>query len=63
VPIELVEQEPSKTNLYEHSKIAFISNRDGNREIYVMNTDGSEQKRLTDNPASDNNPCWSPFKR
>ena len=34
-------------------KIAFISNRDGNHEIYVMNSDGSEQQRLTNNPAHD----------
>ena len=26
-----------------HSKIVFCSNRDGNREIYVMNSDGSEK--------------------
>ena len=32
-------------------KIAFISNRDGNDEIYVMNADGSNQTRLTNNPA------------
>ena len=31
-------------------KIAFVSRRDGNDEIYVMNADGSEQKRLTNTP-------------
>jgi hypothetical protein len=40
-------------------KIAFESARDGNLEIYVMNADGSEQTRLTDNPASDSDPTWS----
>src|SRR5262249_28599020 len=40
--------------------IAFVSNRDGNDEIYVMNGDGSAQKRLTDNPANDESPAWSP---
>lgn len=40
--------------------IAFWSNRDGNQEIYVMNVDGTGQRRLTDNPASDANPAWSP---
>lgn len=46
-------------------KIAFKSNRDdptgkGNYEIYVMNVDGSDVKRLTNNPAHDQGPSWSP---
>ncbi len=41
-------------------KIAFVSYRDGNNEIYVMNPDGSEQKRLTNNPGRDLYPSWSP---
>ena len=39
--------------------IAFTSDRDGNREIYVMNAqDGSNQTRLTDNAASDGLAEW-----
>ncbi len=41
------------------SRIAFTSNRDGNDEIYVMNADGSNQTRLTNNPFSDSRPTWS----
>ena len=41
-------------------EIAFESERDGNREIYVMNTDGTSQTRLTNNPAWDTSPVWSP---
>jgi Tol biopolymer transport system component len=41
-------------------KIAFRSYRDGNYEIYVMNADGSEPKRLTNSPDSDLDPSWSP---
>jgi TolB protein len=41
--------------------LVFVSNRDGNREIYVMNGDGSGLKRLTDNPTFDGNPTWAPF--
>ena len=29
-------------------------------EIYVMNADGSEQKDITNNPAFDESPSWSP---
>ena len=41
-------------------QIAFMSARDGNPEIYVMNADGSSQTRLTTDPASDISPSWSP---
>ena len=42
------------------SKIAFASSRDGNWEIYVMDGDGSNQRRVTVNPARDWLPTWSP---
>jgi hypothetical protein len=41
-------------------QIAFVSNRDGNDEIYVMNPDGSNQRRLTNTPGEDWHPAWSP---
>jgi len=41
------------------SKIAFMSNRDGNFEIYVMNADGTSQTRLTNNAAYDGLPSFS----
>jgi Tol biopolymer transport system component len=40
--------------------LAFVSSRDDNSEIYVMNADGSGQTRLTNNPALDMAPAWSP---
>ena len=43
-------------------KIAFMSDRDGNDEIYVMNADGSGQTNLTNNAAGDYHPAWSPFQ-
>ena len=43
--------------------ITFISNRDGNRSIYVMNDDGSDVRRLTDTPFKIANPTWSPDGR
>ena len=44
-------------------RIAFMSRRAGNWEIYVVNVDGSEAQRLTDNPADDGLPTWSPDGR
>jgi TolB protein len=50
-------------------KIIFLSERDEpnpdsclpcNWEIYVMNTDGSNVTRLTDNKVADSDPVWSP---
>ncbi|MBL7152124.1 MAG: PD40 domain-containing protein [Phycisphaerae bacterium] len=52
-----------KGKLFKRGKIAFVSRRDGNQEIYIMNTDGSEQRRLTNNPAEDKDPAWSPDGR
>ena len=42
------------------AKIVFTSARDDNREIYIMNPDGSGQVRLTHNRADDAMPTWSP---
>jgi TolB protein len=42
------------------SRIAFVSVRDGNPEIYLMNSDGGSPQRLTFDDAIDANPTWSP---
>jgi TolB protein len=42
------------------TKIAFMSRREGNWEVYVVNVDGSELQRLTNDPAEDGLPTWSP---
>ena len=42
------------------AKIAFSSNRDGNYEIYIMNTNGTKQVNLTRHKAADVQPAWSP---
>ncbi|MYE90366.1 hypothetical protein F4X33_15365, partial [Candidatus Poribacteria bacterium] len=44
-------------------RIAFSSDRDGNREIYVMDADGGNQQNLTNNRHNDINAAWfnSPF--
>ncbi len=41
-------------------KILFASARDGNRDVYIMNPDGSEQINLTKHPADDQRAVWSP---
>src|SRR5690242_1345810 len=41
-------------------QIAFSTTRDGNMEIYVMDADGSNPQRLTNNPAGDFVNNWSP---
>ena len=42
------------------TKIAFVSARDGDKEIYVMNANGTNQENLTKNPANEGEPSWSP---
>jgi len=42
------------------TRIAFMSARDGNPEIYVVNVDGSNLRRLTNHPAGESTPTWSP---
>ena len=41
------------------TRIVFSSNRDGNAEIYVMDSDGAHQTRLTFRPEEDWRPTWS----
>jgi len=40
-----------------------MSNRDSNFEIYAMNADGSNQRRITRNEVDDWEPKWSPDGR
>ena len=49
----------SPATLAAQEKIAFMSQRNGNAEIYVMNADGTNQLRLTFNPAFDDEPAFS----
>ena len=46
--------------LRANGKIAFTSDRDGNQEIYLMNPDGTNQIRLTNNSVVDDHAMWSP---
>ena len=42
------------------TKLAFTSTRDGNYEIYVMDGDGKNQRRVTVHQNVDRYPTWSP---
>jgi Tol biopolymer transport system component len=41
-------------------KICFSSDRDGGRNLYIMNADGSDIQRITFDTAGYYNPVWSP---
>jgi len=41
------------------SKVAFVSERDGNSEIYMMDFDGERERRITYNEDLDMLPSWS----
>jgi Tol biopolymer transport system component len=41
-------------------KLAFVSDRVGNYEIYVIRSDGSSPINVSNNPGNDSKPTWSP---
>ena len=45
---------------FNTGQIVFTSRRDGNNEIYVMDADGGNPENLTNHPAYDADPAWSP---
>ncbi len=47
-------------DLRAQSRIAFVSDREGNAEIYTVSPHGDNLKRLTDHPGLDLQPAWSP---
>lgn len=40
--------------------IVFTSNRNGNGDLYLINSDGTGERRLTNDPADDGAATWSP---
>lgn len=40
--------------------IAFVSERDGDPELYLMRPDGADLQRITSIPGAESNPIWSP---
>jgi len=50
----------ARAQVPEKPQIAFASYRDGNWEIYAMDAEGKNPRRLTNNVANDTSPDWSP---
>jgi Tol biopolymer transport system component len=59
-PQRLTMHESDTAPAGSQKRVAFMSSRDGNWEVYVVNMDGSGLKRLTNNSAQDGLPTWSP---
>jgi Flp pilus assembly protein TadD len=57
---QLTENPEDTAPAASENRIAFTTNRDGNWEIYAINSDGSGLNRLTNNAADDGLPTWSP---
>jgi len=65
VPFKPAAGSPEKQNFLpawspDGTQLAFTTNRDHNNEIYVVNRDGTNLRRLTNHPNIDVTPTWSP---
>ena len=47
----------------DRTRVAFVSHRDGNHEIYVIGANGSAPTNITQHDARDYSPAWSPDGR
>ncbi|HEX2641198.1 MAG TPA: FG-GAP-like repeat-containing protein, partial [Pyrinomonadaceae bacterium] len=61
--LSVVAPPPVMANLKGPGKIAFVSVRDGNADIYAIDPDGTGEARLTYDGAYDSCPAWSPDGR
>lgn len=43
------------------NKLAYISWQNGNPDIYIMNSNGSNKRQITYSDKRDEKPCWSPL--
>ena len=59
-PAPVAEEQVEPTPSGEGQWISFVSERDGSGEIYKMTAAGSHVTNLTNNPADDWLPSWSP---
>ena len=67
--LALIESAPARPDVQapvwspDERRIAFFNKRDGGKEIYVVNADGSGQRRLTRDARNAATPAWSPDGR
>ena len=45
------------------AQLVYVSDRDGNKELYVTDTSGAQHRRLTNNAVLDDDPNWSPDRQ
>jgi Tol biopolymer transport system component len=45
---------------HDGNNIAFSRRIDGKKQIFIMDADGGNLKRVTNNAADNELPCWSP---
>lgn len=57
---DFVDRDSSPTWSPDGTQIAFRRRTDGNSDIFVMNSDGTDVRQLTNNLAFDGDPAWSP---
>lgn len=61
IPASTTQTVGTTQSIQSSGLIAYVSIQDdGNVEIFTMKADGSEVKNLTNNPAADESPAWSP---
>ena len=51
---------PLMVDVEAQAQISFVSHRDGNWEIYVMDADGRNPQNLTNSDFAEWDPSWSP---
>ena len=61
-PLNLTDDNKSERGFWspDGQKIAFLTQRDDNQEIYVMDSDGRNQLNLSNHKAKDYSPAWAP---
>ncbi len=58
--LSIITTSAAPASTIENGKIAFVTERDGNYEIYSMNPDGSSQINLSNYWSMELDPVWSP---
>ena len=67
--LDLIQSPPGRPDVQtpawspDGRRIAFLSRRDGNKAVYLVNADGSGQRRLTRDASNTATPAWSPDGR